>query len=64
LIKIAKIVEDSTILQEEIKNKIIKQEEEKMIYEIKKKFMTESILIDKAESIKFLITNIQEALGK
>ena len=26
--------------------------------------MTETILIDKAESIQFLMTNIQEALGK
>ena len=31
---------------------------------IKQKFMPESILIDRAESIKFLMTHIQEALGE
>ena len=32
--------------------------------EIKEKFMTESILIEKPEQIQFLKSNIQEALGQ
>ena len=31
--------------------------------EIKKKFMTESILIEKPEQIQFLMSGVQEALG-
>ena len=45
------VVEESTILKDEIQNKIIKQEEEKKMSEIKQKFMTESILIEKPEQI-------------
>ena len=48
--KISKIVEESQLLKEEIR--------------IKLNFMTESILIDKPESIEFLKKHVEEALGQ
>jgi hypothetical protein len=62
--KISKVVEESTILKDEIQQRIIKQEEEKKLSEIKQNIMTESIYVKKAEQIQFLITHIQEALGQ
>ena len=51
ILKNSKIVEESVILREEIQNRIIKQEEEKKLEEIKAKFMTKTILIQNAEHI-------------
>ena len=51
ILKNSKIVEESVILREEIQNRIIKQEEEKKLEEIKAKFMAETILIQNAEHI-------------
>ncbi len=45
VLKNSKIVEESVILRDEIKNRIVKQEEEKKLSEIKSKFMTETKLI-------------------
>ncbi len=42
LAKIAKIVEESSLLRDEIQQRIIKAEEEKQLEEIKKKFLLES----------------------
>ncbi len=64
VLKNSQVFEESTILKNEIQNKIVLQEEEKKMSEKAKKFMTESILIEKPEQIKFLMSNIQEALGQ
>ena len=51
ILKNSKVVEESVILRDEIQTRIIKQEEEKKLSEIKAKFMTETTLIQNAEHI-------------
>ncbi len=58
VLKNSQVVEESTILKNEIQNKIVQQEEEKKKSEIKRKFMIESILIEKPEQIQFLMSNV------
>ena len=62
--KIVKIVEENNILKNEIQQRLIKEEEERKLQDIKKSFLLESQYVKTAEQIQFLITHISEALGK
>ena len=62
--KIVKIVEENNILKNEIQQRLIKEEEDRKLQDIKKSFLLESQYVKTAEQIQFLITHISEALGK